>query len=208
MARRPYQPSGPLGQAPSGSGGGEDEPNDFGPDFELATTDLEAIGFDAGGVASTDEPDTDANTDAGPRKRRPRSDAGVKRGPRKGGTKASISLAAVERLLFSSHMILATVLRTQELALSEEEAKQLAEATGAVCAHYQTEVAAKTIDWINFVQCAALIYGSRAIAWKARKTQEASERKKGASAANGAGPVVKDHPNTMPTGLFAGRMVN
>jgi hypothetical protein len=68
-------------------------------------------------------------------------------------------------------------LRTSELALSEDEARELAKAGAAVLAHYNTRATAKTLDWINFIQCAGFIYGSRIMAVKTRKSEEKAARK-------------------------------
>jgi hypothetical protein len=58
-------------------------------------------------------------------------------------------------------MLAAHVMSWPEFALSPQEATALAEATANVLRHYDIGGTARTFDYLNLVQCAAMIYGTR-----------------------------------------------
>lgn len=89
-------------------------------------------------------------------------------------------------------MILAGVFKAPGLILEENEARQLAQATADVSRHYNVQATQKTLDWINFVTAATLIYGTRIMA--------ASKRKKAAAetAAPASDGVVYQFPGAPP----------
>lgn len=72
---------------------------------------------------------------------------------------------------------------TPELALAEEEAQRLANASAKVAAHYDgLKVAQKYIDISALIAAAGSIYGPRVIAIYARKKQEGRPQQAGAKA--------------------------
>lgn len=86
------------------------------------------------------------------------------------------------------HTLLAIVTRAEELAVDEEEAIKLAEASALVARHYNVEVAAKTTDWINLAIVAGSIYAPRIVAMRMRATENRQ------SAPRRAAPVSQPQP--------------
>lgn len=113
----------------------------------------------------------------GPRKRgrRPKSTAP---GSVSGGyAETTLDISGIEKILLSSHLIMATMMKAPNLALDQKEARALAEATVNVTRHYNVQATQKTIDWVNFATTAFMIYGTRAIAYGAeRKKQKAADQ--------------------------------
>lgn len=94
-------------------------------------------------------------------------------------------------------MILAGVLKSPGLILTEAEAHQLAEATANVSRHYNVQATQKTLDWINFCTCVTLIYGTRVMAASKRKKEEAEANPKPGKVIFGSfpgGPPVAEAP--------------
>ena len=68
--------------------------------------------------------------------------------------------------------MLATLLQCAELEISEPEAKALCDAAGNVARHYDVAfLSQKTLDWTALVNTLAMVYGTRAIAIRARRSQ-------------------------------------
>lgn len=84
------------------------------------------------------------------------------------------------------HGLLAGITKTPEFALDQNEAKELAQAVGNVSRHYDVSASAKTVDIANLIMVCGMVYGSRILAVRARKT---NEKKKAASAQNGDGVI-------------------
>lgn len=116
--------------------------------------------------------------DPEPRKRKPRSDAGVKRGQSQKtegqGAVAAVSSLHLTDLLYSIHLGLSKVV-VPELELSREESKRLADAAAEVGKHYALTFDPKKVAIANLIGAAGLIYGSRVIAYRARKMAEKRE---------------------------------
>lgn len=62
------------------------------------------------------------------------------------------------------HMLVASGVQVPQLALDENEAKQLAAAVGEVAKYYPIAIDDKTMAWGNLLMVAGTIYGSRALA--------------------------------------------
>jgi hypothetical protein len=107
-----------------------------------------------------------ASVDA-PRKRgRPRGSTTVNR-------KATQATAAnLEALLYSLHLMGASFLKMPEFAITEAEAKNLADATERVTALYDLSLLSeKTVAWIHLTIIAAGTYGPRYVAVSTRKKE-------------------------------------
>lgn len=97
--------------------------------------------------------------------------------------------------------MLAGITRTDELALSSDEAESLAGALATVNQFYQVEVAEKTLAWINLAQVAGMIYGTRLVAIRQRRRAERADRVQQPDAAdfpstaNGPAPLTPDFFN-------------
>jgi len=70
-------------------------------------------------------------------------------------------------------MLLAGVLKAPGLILTEIEAHNMAEATANVSRHYNIQATQKTLDWINLCTTLTLVYGTRIMASKKRKADDA-----------------------------------
>lgn len=80
--------------------------------------------------------------------------------------------------------MLATIASVPELALTEEEAKNLADASARVARHYDLKAAPKTLDWINLCIALAGIYGPKAVIIAGGK------KEKKAAGADGIFPIA------------------
>lgn len=69
--------------------------------------------------------------------------------------------------------ILAGISKCPELDLDAEEAKQVAAAYANVARHYNFYVNEKAADWYNLLTVAGAVFGSKIIAIRMRKKQEA-----------------------------------
>jgi hypothetical protein len=106
---------------------------------------------DGGNTASTDG--TRSNTQS----------AAGKTGTTGAKAKTSFSVGALENLLLQVHSALASVASTPELALSQEDARNIAVSYQAMQRHYASALTAKQIDTLTFVGVVGTIYGSRII---------------------------------------------
>jgi hypothetical protein len=79
-----------------------------------------------------------------------------------------VDLSGLESLLYSLHTMGAVFLKTPELELSKVEAAKLAEAVGRVASHYPVNIAPQSMDVVNLVMVASMIYGGRYAAYRAR----------------------------------------
>jgi len=89
------------------------------------------------------------------------------------------------------HAGLSALSKCPELAISEPESRQLAEAAGKVMRHYPIETTQKTLDWAGFGLLAGTIYGTRFVAIGMRRDRERREAR-GQPApimGNGAAPI-------------------
>jgi hypothetical protein len=81
-------------------------------------------------------------------------------------------------------MMLAAFTKSAELLVDESEAQQLAQATANVSRHYNAQIAAKTIDWVNFATVAGMVYGTRLVAIRNRHAAERRANPPAPKAAN------------------------
>lgn len=128
----------------------------------------------------------------GTRKRRGRK-PGVKYGPRK-----SKAQETIEPFLMMAHNWAAVLLKTPEIALAQEEAKQLSDAYTAFCQYHNVPIlSAKRMSEINMIAALALVYGPRMIAVKNRvkQTREENKVKQARNVTEFGGPFHANAPN-------------
>lgn len=107
------------------------------------------------------------SADSGTRKRRGRKPGSKNRTNSK---KAEITL---EPLLMMAHTWASVLLKTPELALEQNEAKQLSDAYSVFCEHHEVPVISpKRMSEINMVAAICMVYGPRVIAARNRKREE------------------------------------
>lgn len=97
--------------------------------------------------------------------------------------------------------MLSGVSKTPELALEESEAAELATALSTVNSFYRVEVAEKTLAWINLAMVGGMIYGSRLIAIRERRSSERPQQRRQSSGFASAQPMpspVGEVPEDLP----------
>jgi hypothetical protein len=86
-----------------------------------------------------------------------------------------LNINGVEKILFSIHTILAAVADTEELAIDEKEAKELAAAIAGVTNEYLIVMSPKTAAWVELGRVCGVIYGPRAVnVWFEAKNKRAT----------------------------------
>lgn len=83
--------------------------------------------------------------------------------------KSALDLAGVSDLLLAVHLGLATVTRRPELAVSQDEARALAEAAERVARHYDIAASQKALDWAALGLVSLTIYVPRIMAIRASR---------------------------------------
>jgi hypothetical protein len=84
-----------------------------------------------------------------------------------------LNINGVEKILFSIHTILAAIADTEELAIDEKEAKELAAAIEGVTNEYLIVMSPKTAAWVELGRVCGVIYGPRAVnVWFAAKEKQ------------------------------------
>lgn len=159
---KPQHPFSLDGSGGTPSGNGDDTRNDNGSPTVVDPSSLAGGGSGDSGGAS--------NGGGEPPKRgrgRPKGS-----GSKTGATKETVSVDTIETILFSMHGMLAALVQTPELILSQEEAKHLAVAAAEVQKFYPVRVSAKALAWSHLVMVSASIYGSRGVAIWARMETE------------------------------------
>ena len=89
--------------------------------------------------------------------------------------KATVDISGLEKLLFSTHAMLAGLTKTPEFCIDQSEAKMLAEGAANVARHYNVIVNEKTQDWANLIMCLGAVYGTRFVAISTRKKSKAKK---------------------------------
>jgi hypothetical protein len=138
-------------------------------DAGFIVVDPAAIG-DSGGSDNGDA----GNSSGEPRKRRGRKPG---TGAARSGKAPPLDINGVQALLFSAHNILAAITKTPEFSLSETESEELAKGIANVSRHYDVAASAKTVDIMNLAMVAGMIYGSRIMAMRNRKSAEKKAKK-------------------------------
>lgn len=87
-----------------------------------------------------------------------------------------VSVDVMSALLLTGHSMLAGITKTPELALEESEAGELANALNTVNNFYRVEVAEKTMAWLNLAMVGGMIYGTRLLAIRERRSSTRAER--------------------------------
>lgn len=184
------------------NGSGGTTPGNDGPENDAVGFDSNSLIVDDGNVAqlspagliivdpaefggdTTGGSERDAGNSAGePRKRRGRKPG---TGSTRSQKQAPLDINGIEKILYSGHSILAAITKTPEFQLANQEAEEIAKAIGNVSRHYDVSASAKTVDIANLIMVLGMVYGSRLLAIRARKT---NERKK-QSQQNAADGVV------------------
>lgn len=106
------------------------------------------------------------------------------------GTQAKVRLDSfsIEGLLIGIHQMGAAMLKTPELEISKDEAKQLADAVQAVAKEYNHVINPKTAAWIQLCIACGGIYGTRIVAIRMREKQTRNKPK----------AIVVEWPNKKP----------
>ena len=149
--------------------------------------------------------DTGANGTTG---ERPRRKGGWPKGRKRTGQQSTGNAAREEKrqpihlasgwdkIFFSSHLMLATLLSVPELELTQAESETLADAVKQVTSFYDFEASEKAIAWTNLMTALGTIYGPRIVVIIRRKPAKPAtalkpvEMRRGAAAAAGGGPNV------------------
>lgn len=190
------------GNADSGAGSDGDNVGGGGDSIVIPGT------AEAGPEPATVEPTavrTDSGGDGTPPRRgrgRPRGSGAGSQSARK-ATTVPINVNGLEKLLVGAHAMLATLTGRMELKLDTEakefdgatEAEYLANSIKAVSDHYKVEwFDQKQVDWMNLMQCLAMVYGGRIVAMRMNIKAERAERR------GNAGPTpVKTSPPVFQT---------
>ena len=89
-------------------------------------------------------------------------------------TQANKQQAASQKEVSDSAQKLAAE-KTKLSQLGSDEAKQLAQASANVAKHYNVLIDPKTADWANLIMVLGMIYGTRLMAIRVRRTTERRE---------------------------------
>ena len=144
-----------------------------------------------GGDGAGSDIGSNGDTSGEPRKRRGRKPGS---GSARSGKTQALDINGIEKILFSTHMLLAGLVKTPELALDANEASELAKAIGSVSRHYDVSASAKTVDIANLVMVCGMVYGTRLLAVRARTRKEKNDK----TAQEGTGGVVFPFPPLKP----------
>lgn len=113
-----------------------------------------------------------------PRPRRGRPPGSRNTGPGKSNTEAGdaktkvrLDSFSIEGLLIGIHQMGAAMLKTPELEISKDEAKQLSDAVQAVAKEYNHVINPKTAAWIQLCVACGAVYGARIVAVRMREKQ-------------------------------------
>lgn len=118
---------------------------------------------------------------------RPKGSGG---GNRKAGAKnasASDIAGGLELVIYSSHAMLAALIKVPEFAIEQTEAKQLSIGIANVGRHYDMKINEKAVDWIFLIQTMAIVYGPRIAVMNMRSKENRNARR-----------GVPPQPNTPP----------
>lgn len=151
-------------------------------------------GSGADGLGPTEAAPFGYFEDGRPRKRKPSTRTAKKR---TGGKKGDIS--GLEKILLSTHGILAAGFNAQELAITEYEAKELASKIADVQEHYDAIIDPKTEAWLSLGLIVAMVYGPRLISLNNRLNSKASEKNK-AEMQEATGEAQPQRPAPKPAG--------
>lgn len=112
------------------------------------------------------ERDSRGSSDGEPRKRR-----GRRKGSKNGSNKKAET--TVEPFLMMAHTWASVLLKTPEIALTADEAKQLSDSYSVFCEHHDVPViSAKRMSEINLIASMFMVYGPRFVAVRNRHKQE------------------------------------
>lgn len=174
-------------EQPSGNGGAAD-----GVSVGIGTPENTNGGSDGGGFGTHFVIDpgkvgstfggNDNNGDTQPRRR------GRPRGSKNAGSAKktqNIDINGVAAAIYSLHLMAATFTKSPRLAVTEEEAKALSEASQKVARHYDYAISEKSMDWMNLWGTLGMVYGSRIFAASRERAEKRAEQQ-ATRAANGA----------------------
>lgn len=175
----------------------------------FAPADLGGTGDAGSGGVGSDGPgngdDFDASIHVSRDKRNADGSYRRKRGRRAGSggsRKASshLDITGVQAVLFSVHAGAAAAFRNEIWALSEGEAKALAEALITLEKQYPSKIDPRALAWVNLIGVAGAVYGTRFMAlW-----MEAQARRKQQQRPPVAGPPGSAPPQERPADVIHG----
>lgn len=149
--------------------------------FEPNSDGHESGGNGGSGAGTGSGGSVEYNKDGSIRRKRGRK-PGVNYGSKPTTQKAGIpAVDAIAGTLYGVHTALAVFARVPELALSEDEAKQLAKATAVVAEVSGVQVDPRVAAYINLATVAASIYGPRALAIYFRVQNERKQSQQSAA---------------------------
>jgi hypothetical protein len=121
---------------------------------------------DTGNGTATVEPAAVAASDGDfTERRRP----GRPRGSTNKAKPVPANISGIEKTLYGIHQMLGAII-APELAIGEDDAKELASSIHAVNRHYNVRMFdEKTQDWLNLIMVAGAMYGGRIVAIRDRK---------------------------------------
>lgn len=128
---------------------------------------LDTIGglpaFDPASLGDGDSDSTGGNGVTGePAKRgRGRPKGGGNAGTRSTQKDKAVSVTGIEKLLLSTHNLLARLTKVEEMKLDNDEAKMIAEALANVQQHYSVVVDPKYLAWMGLIGVCVTIYAPR-----------------------------------------------
>lgn len=156
-----------------------------------------------GGIPVSD-PGT-ATGGGGPRKRgRPAGSTSATKPTKPTKEKATpASVVGIEKLLFSLHTGMSSLISVPELEISKDESKMLSEAIADVAQHYNVVVDPKVMAWAGFAGIVGALYGPRFAAWRVRVKMEKSGSPKKSNVVPmtpSASPMINGFPLPGQTG--------
>lgn len=98
-----------------------------------------------------------------------------------GTAQATFSVEALAGTIVAQHAILSTLLKVPELSIDPREAQQLAAALANLQRFYPVVISEKALAWGNVISAIGMIYGTRVMAYGARKAAERKQNPQGAT---------------------------
>jgi hypothetical protein len=170
-----------IGDAPIGdasgnfaSGGDELRFDDVTTSADGTTVNFASLGNSDG--TGTGASDANGGGSSGTGKRRGRK-PGTKNGTTNSAQKTPLHIGQLSSTLFSIHAMAAVLLKTQELMITDDEAKILATAFAGVAKYHVNTFDPKKVAYGQLIVALAMVYGTRGVAIRQRKKNEARQAK-------------------------------
>lgn len=88
------------------------------------------------------------------------------------GKEPPLNVSGIERILFSAHAMLAGICGIPEIAIEQDEAKQISKALAGVSEHYNVSLDPKVQAHIELALVLGNVYGPRVVAYGMRKSMQ------------------------------------